>query len=44
MDNDIKSWLFDIASAITEIDSFFEDGHKIFANFQKDVKTKRAVE
>jgi uncharacterized protein with HEPN domain len=44
MDNEIKSWLFDIASAITEIDSFFEDGQKIFANFQKDVKTKRAVE
>jgi len=44
MDDAIKSWLFDIHSAIVEIESFFEEGKKIFANFQKDVKTKRAVE
>jgi len=44
MDNETKSWLFDIHSAIVEIDGFFEGEQKIFANFQKDIKTKRAVE
>ena len=44
MDNEIKTWLFDIISAIEEIDSFFEDGQRIFVNFQNDIKTKRAVE
>jgi len=44
MDNDIKTWLFDIMSAIEEIESFFEKGEMIFANYQKDIKTKRAVE
>ena len=44
MDNEIKTWLFDIHSAIIEIDSFFEEGRKIFVNYQKDTKTKRAVE
>ena len=44
MDNEIKSWLYDIFSAIVEIESFFEKGQKTFANFQKDIKTKRAVE
>ncbi len=27
MDNEIKSWLFDIHSAIIEIESFFEEGN-----------------
>ncbi len=44
MDNEIKTWLFDINSAITEIDGFFEEGKKIFENYQQDLKTKRAVE
>jgi len=44
MDNEIKTWLFDIDSAITEIDGFFEEGKKIFENYQQDLKTKRAVE
>jgi len=44
MDNEIKSWLYDIHSAIIEIDSFFEEGQRIFENFKKDIKTKRAVE
>ncbi len=38
------TWLFDINSAISEIDGFFEEGKKIFNNYQKDIKTKRAVE
>ncbi len=44
MDNEIKTWLFDIDSAISEIDGFFEGGNKIFENYQQDIKTKRAVE
>ncbi|MCD4789896.1 MAG: DUF86 domain-containing protein [Bacteroidales bacterium] len=44
MDKEIKTWLFDIISAITEIDSFFEEGKKIFKNYSSDLKTKRAVE
>jgi len=44
MDNEIKTWLFDIDSAISEIDGFFEGGNKIFEYYQQDIKTKRAVE
>ena len=44
MDNEIKTWLFDINSAIIEIDSFFEKGQRIFENYKKDLKTKRAIE
>ena len=44
MDNEIKSWLFDISSAIIEIDNFFKEGEKVFVVYQKDIKTKRAVE
>ena len=44
MDNEIKSWLFDIQSAIIEIDGFFEEGQKMFNNYLEDIKTKRAVE
>ncbi|MCD4817723.1 MAG: DUF86 domain-containing protein [Candidatus Cloacimonetes bacterium] len=44
MDREIKIWLFDINSAIAEIDEFFEKGRMIFENYTKDIKTKRAVE
>ncbi len=44
MNREIKTWLFDIISAITEIDSFFEDGNKVFDFYTNDLKTKRAVE
>jgi len=44
MDNEIKTWLFDIDSAISEIDGFFEEGKKNFENYRKNIKTKRAVE
>ncbi|NQU87656.1 MAG: DUF86 domain-containing protein [Mariniphaga sp.] len=44
MDNEVKTWLFDINSAIEEIDSFFKKGNRIFQNYTKDIKTKRAVE
>lgn len=44
MDNDIKTWLYDILNAIVEIDSFYNDRPKIFVDYQKDLRTKRAVE
>jgi len=44
MDNDIKTWLFDIMQSISEIDSYFNDGTMNFDEYLNDFKTKRAVE
>jgi uncharacterized protein with HEPN domain len=44
MDNDIKTWLYDILQCISEIESYFEDKPKRFEDYTKDIKTKRAVE
>lgn len=44
MDNEIKTWLYDIMNSIGEIESFFLDRPKLFAEYQKDIRTKRAVE
>lgn len=44
MDNKINTWLYDILNSIDEIESFFEDKPKNFLKYQKDIKTKRAVE
>jgi uncharacterized protein with HEPN domain len=44
MENDIKVWLYDMLNAVIEIESFFEDSNKEFANYQNDLRTKRAVE
>jgi uncharacterized protein with HEPN domain len=43
MSNEVKTWLKDIEQAISEINSFIPDV-KNFNDFQKDLKTKRAVE
>ena len=43
MENEIKTWLADIKQAIREINQFLPDKEH-FANFQKDLKTRRAVE
>lgn len=43
MEDEIKTWLADIKQAILEINSFLP-AKKDFHHFQKDVKTKRAVE
>jgi uncharacterized protein with HEPN domain len=43
MELEIKTWLADIKQAITEINSFLPD-KKDFYQFQKDLKTKRAIE
>jgi uncharacterized protein with HEPN domain len=44
MDNEVKVWLYDIQRAIDEIESFFQDRPKEFSHFEKDIRTKRAVE
>ncbi len=44
MDNEIKTWLYDILKAIMEIDSFFSETEKDFTAYQNDVRTRRAVE
>ena len=44
MDTEIVVWLFDILKATEEIESFFVDKPKLFADYQKDIRTKRAVE
>jgi len=43
MDKEIKTWLADIEQAISEIYQFLPD-QKNFEAFQKDLKTKRAIE
>jgi uncharacterized protein with HEPN domain len=44
MDIKIKTWLYDILQSIDEIDSFYENRQKIFAEYLNDLKTRRAVE
>jgi hypothetical protein len=44
MDNKINTWLYDILNSIEEIESFFETKPLNFLEYQKDIKTKRAVE
>lgn len=44
MDNNIKTWLYDILNSINEIDSFFDEESKAFHIYQSDLRTKRAVE
>jgi uncharacterized protein with HEPN domain len=44
MDNDIKTWLYDILQSINEIDSYYDSKPKIFDEFVADTKTKRAIE
>ena len=44
MDQEIKTWLYDVLNAIIEIESFFVDTIATFEIYQKDLKTKRAVE
>lgn len=44
MDNEIKTWLFDILQSINEIDSYYDDKPKRFDDYISDIKTKRAIE
>lgn len=44
MNIETKTWLYDILNAINEIESFFVDRPRDFSVYQKDVRTKRAIE
>jgi uncharacterized protein with HEPN domain len=44
MENEIKTWLYDILNATKEIKRFFADNPKKFNNYKADLRTKRAVE
>jgi hypothetical protein len=44
LDNEITTWLFDVLQSIEEIESYFSNKPKVFDNYLKDIKTKRAVE
>jgi uncharacterized protein with HEPN domain len=44
MDSQIRTWLFDILQSIEEIESYFTNRPKIFEEYLKDIRTKRAVE
>lgn len=44
MDRELNVWLYNALNAILEIESFFDSVPKRFSLFQKDIRTKRAVE
>ena len=44
MNPEIKTWLFDILQSINEIASYYKDRPKIFAEYENDIRTKRAIE
>ncbi|MFA9391298.1 MAG: DUF86 domain-containing protein [Prolixibacteraceae bacterium] len=44
MDNEIKTWLYDVLLSINEIDSYYENKPRIFGEYIFDIKTKRAIE
>jgi uncharacterized protein with HEPN domain len=44
MDNDIRTWLYDILQSTNEIEGYFDDKAKVFEDYVKDIKTKRAIE
>jgi uncharacterized protein with HEPN domain len=44
MENEIKTWLYDILQSINEIDSYYENKPRVFEEYRNDIKTKRAIE
>lgn len=44
MDNDIKTWLYDILQSINEVESYYIDRPKKFEEYITDIRTKRAIE
>lgn len=44
MDNDIKTYLYDIMKSLDEIESYFSNQPKTLNHYITDIKTKRAVE
>jgi uncharacterized protein with HEPN domain len=43
MEKEIKVWLSDIKQAVSEIEQFLPE-KKLFQDFQKDLKSRRAIE
>lgn len=44
MDNDIKTWLYDMLQSIQEIESYYANKPQIFEEHTSDIKTKRAID
>jgi uncharacterized protein with HEPN domain len=44
MDDELRTWLYDILQSINEIESYFEGRPKIFEDYISDIRTKRATE
>jgi uncharacterized protein with HEPN domain len=44
MNNEIKTWLYDILQSINEIDDYYKNKPKVFEEYISDIKTKRAIE
>ena len=44
MDNENKTWLYDILQSIIEIESYYENQEMVFQEYLNDLKTKRAIE
>jgi uncharacterized protein with HEPN domain len=44
MDNETKTWLYDILQSIIEIESYYENKPRKYEEYISDLKTKRAVE
>lgn len=44
MEIEIKTWLYDILNAISEIDGFFKEVPKELISYKNDIRTRRAVE
>ncbi len=44
MQKKVRTWIYDILASVEEIEGYFKDKSKSFVGFQKDVKTKRAIE
>ncbi len=44
MDNEIKTWLYDILQSINEVDGYYLNRPRLFEEYLDEIKTKRAVE
>ena len=44
MEIEIKAWLFDIQTAIANVENYLSDRPKMFAEYKKDMRTKQAIE
>ncbi len=44
MDDEIKTWLYDILQSINEIDSYYDNKPRVFEEYISDIKTKRVIE